>query len=161
MLRNPQPGPQSPAYSHTQAAPLCLIVYGPSIALLVAAWQVRSQPVAATVLIGSGSLMAALGLAFHHLTVRDEGDRLAIRFGPLPLFRTSIRYADIQEVEVGRTLILEGWGIHWSPRGGWVWNLWGRDCVVIRQRKGVLRVGTDDAVNLARFLEGKVAQGDA
>ena len=159
MLRNHQPGPQPPAYSHTQAAPLCLIVYGSSIALFVAAWQVRSQPVAATVLVGVGLLTAALGLAFHHLTVRDEGDRLAIRFGPLPLFRTSIRYADIQEVEVGRTLILEGWGIHLSPRGGWVWNLWGRDCVVIHRRKGFLRLGTDDALNLFRFLEGKITQG--
>ena len=93
--------------------------------------------------------------------MRDEGDRLAIRFGPLPLFRTSIRYADIQEVEVGRTLILEGWGIHGSPRGGSVWNLWGRDCVVIHRRKGVLRVGTDDAWNLVRFLKGKIAHDEA
>src|SRR4051794_24672247 len=152
---------ETSAYSHTQAAPLCLIVYGTSIALFIAAWEVRSQPVVASVLFGSGVLTAALGLAFHHLTVRDEGDRLAIRFGPLPLFRTSIRYADIREVEVGRTLILDGWGIHKSLRGGWVWNLWGRDCVVIHRRKGVLRVGTDDVLNLTRFLDGRIAHGEA
>jgi len=41
-----------------------------------------------------------------------------------------------------------------------MWNLWGRDCVVLHLKKGVLRVGTDDAENLARFLEGKItAQG--
>jgi hypothetical protein len=50
---------------------------------------------------------------------------LVIRFGPIPLFRRTVRYADIQKVEVGRTLILDGWGIHFSIRGGWVWNLWG------------------------------------
>lgn len=44
-----------------------------------------------------------------------------------------------------------------SIRGGWVWNLWGRDCVVVHLKNGgVLRIGTDDAENLARFLEGKV-----
>jgi hypothetical protein len=37
---------------------------------------------------------------------------------------------DIGSVEIGRTLHLDGWGIHMSVRGGWVWNLWGRDCVV-------------------------------
>ena len=72
----------------------------------------REQPVVLAVMIGAGLLVALVGLAFHHLTVEDEGDRLAIRFGPLPLLETSIRYADIQRVEVGRTMILDGWGIH-------------------------------------------------
>jgi hypothetical protein len=43
-----------------------------------------------------------------------------------------------------------------SIRGGWVWNLWGRDCVVVQLKKGTLRIGTDDAANLAVFLQGKV-----
>jgi polygalacturonase len=43
-----------------------------------------------------------------------------------------------------------------SIRGGWVWNLWGRDCVVVQLNKGTLRIGTDDAANLAVFLQGKV-----
>jgi hypothetical protein len=100
-----------------------------------------------------------LATAFHHLTVEDRGEAMAIRFGPLPLFRKAVRYADIAGVEVGRTLILDGWGIHYSVRGGWVWNLWGRDCIVVRLKDGrVLRVGTDDAESLARFLDEKVGQ---
>ena len=122
----------------------------------VVAWLAREQPVVVAVMIGPGLLLALLGLAFHHLTVEDEGDRLAIRFGPLPFLETSIRYADIQRVEVGRTMILDGWGIHRSPRHGWVWNLWDRDCVVIHRQRGVLRVGSDDAENLAGFLKGKM-----
>jgi len=43
-----------------------------------------------------------------------------------------------------------------SLRGGWVWNLWGRDCVVLQLRKGILGVGTDDAENLADFLNQKI-----
>jgi hypothetical protein len=148
----------APTYSHTQEAPLGLILFGSAALFFGFAWLVRDQPVVVAEMIGAGLLTALVGLAFHHLTVEDEGDRLAIRFGPLPLLRTSIRYTDIQKVEIGRTLLLDGWGIHWSLRGGWVWNLWGRDCVVVHKRKGKLRIGTDDAAGLSRFLEDRMAQ---
>ena len=60
-------------------------------------------------------------------------------------------------MDFGRTLILDGWGVHYSIRGGWVWNLWGRVCVVVHLKdNSVLRVGTDDAENLAEFLRSKV-----
>jgi hypothetical protein len=55
--------------------------------------------------------------------------------------------------------VLDCCGIHWSLWGGWVWSLWGWDCVVIRRRRGTLRVGTDDADNLASFLRSKVQRG--
>lgn len=146
-----------PEYSHTQTAPLCLILYGSALACFGLAWLVGDTPgiyVAAAV----GLVIALLGPAFHHLTIEDLGDRLAIRFGPIPLFRRTVRYAEIEKAEVGRTLVIDGWGIHCSIRGGWVWNLWGRGCVVVHLKKGVLRIGTDDGENLARFLEGKIGQ---
>lgn len=146
-----------PGYSHTQKAPLYLLLYGTAIALFVGSFFAHDQFLIA-VFLGGGVLMLFLAMAFDHLTVMDQGDRLAIRFGPLPLFRRKVRYTDIVKVEIGRTLILEGWGIHYSIRGGWVWNLWGRDCVVVHFNKGVLRIGTDDGENLARFLEGKIGQ---
>jgi hypothetical protein len=145
-------------YSHTQKAPLCLILYGSALACVALAWLVGETP-GIFIAGGVGLLVALLAPAFHHLSVVDQGDVLAIRFGPVPLFRRIVRYADIESVEVGRTLLLDGWGIHYSIRGGWVWNLWGRDCVVVHLKNGgVLRIGTDDAENLARFLEGKIAQ---
>lgn len=71
----------------------------------------------------------------------------------------SVEYADIEKVEIGRTMILDGWGIHYSIRGGWVWNLWGRDCVVVHFTNGsLLRIGTDDAGGLVRFLKEKLGQ---
>lgn len=145
-----------PEYSHTQKAPLSLILYASALACFSLAWKIGDT--LGIYIAGSvGLLIALLAPVFHHLTVEDEGDLLAIRFGPVPLFRRTVRYADIESVEVGRTLILEGWGIHWSIRGGWVWNLWGRDCVVVRFNEGgVLRIGTDDAWNLAEFLQGKI-----
>jgi hypothetical protein len=101
--------------------------------------------------------MFVLAASIHHLTVIDQGEVLAIRFGPMPLFRRTVNYADIGKVEVGRTLILDGWGIHYSIRGGWVWNLWGRTCVVVHSKSGgTLRIGTDDAENLVEVLRRKV-----
>ena len=146
----------SPSYSHAQESPLYLILFGSSIPFFVAHWLAREQPVVVAVMIGPGLLLALLGLAFHHLTVEERAIDWRSALDRSPSLETSIRYADIQRVEVGRTMILDGWGIHRSPRHGWVWNLWGRDCVVIHRQRGVLRVGSDDAENLAGFLKGKM-----
>ena len=143
-------------YSHTQKAPLCLILYGSALACFALVFIIGEIP---GIYIGGGVglLIAMLGPCFHHLTVEDHGDVLAIRFGPVPLFRRTVSYADIEKVEIGRTLLLDGWGIHLSIRGGWVWNLWGRACVVVHFKNGgTLRIGTDDAENLVGFLRGKV-----
>jgi len=144
-------------YSHTQSAPLCLFVYGGAIWIFVGAVMCRNEAQWLSILLAvTGVLMTVLAACFHHLTVTDVGDRLGISFGPVPLFHRSVRYEDIEIVEVGRTLIIESWGIHGSIRGGWVWNLWGRDCVVVRMTKGTLRIGTDDAENLAEFLKRRI-----
>jgi hypothetical protein len=145
----------APGYSHTQKAPLWLTLCGASLYCFVIARVVRDTP-GIYIAGGVGLLVALLAPAFQCLTVEDQGEVLAIRFGPIPLFHRTVRYADIEKVEVGRTTILDGWGIHWSIRGGWVWNLWGRDCVVVQLKKGVLWIGTDAAANLAEFLEGKI-----
>jgi hypothetical protein len=146
---------QAASYSHTQTSPLCLVLYGSSLACLAAAYLIGRTPTN-FVVAGAGLLIGALAPTLHTLTVEDRGDRLAIRFGPVPMFHRTVRYVDIVHVEIGRTLLIDGWGIHYSIRGGWVWNLWGRDCVVLRLRTGaMLRIGTDEAIELARFLENR------
>jgi hypothetical protein len=142
-------------YRHTQRAPLCWILYGLALLFFVIAWREQAVPAIRYVFPVVGLLVIVLAASFHHLTVIDEGDRLAVQFGPLPLFRTSVHYDDIVASETGKTTWLDGWGIHKSFRGGWVWNLWGWDCVVLTLRKGTLRIGTDDADSLAKFLAGK------
>lgn len=147
-------------YYHTQRGPLCLFIYAAAGLLYLAAWFTRNEPPRPYLCLyffGIGLLLNVVATGFHHLTVADEIDRLRIRFGPLPLFQRSVLYEDILSVEVGRTTILDGWGIHLSFRGGWVWNLWGRDCVVLKLRKGTLRVGTDDAENLAAFVKSRIS----
>ena len=143
-------------YWHRQWAPFCWILYVLAAGIFGIAWILRLDPLASVILSGVGVLMLLLAASFHHLTVSDEGDRLTVAFGPIPLFRRTVRYEDIREVEIGRTMILDGWGIHLSFRGGWVWNIWGRDCVVLRLRRGIIRIGTDDAENLARFVQDRL-----
>lgn len=144
-------------YQHTQRAPLCLLVYGMAVMFLVLSWVLRNEPGIQWIFPPVGLLMLILAGSFHHLTVEDEPDRLSIRFGPIPLFRRTVKYQDIVSVEAGRTTILDGWGIHMSFRGGWVWNLWGRDCVVLQLRNGTLRIGTDDVDKLSEFLNRRLS----
>ena len=149
----------TPGYSHTQMAPLCLLIYALAVVFFAVGYFVQDAPPIQWLFPPIGLLMLVLAASIHHLTVEDQGDVLAIRFGPVPLLRRTVQYADIGSVEIGRTLLLDGWGIHLSVRGGWVWNLWGRTCVVVHFKNGgTLRIGTDDAENLSRFLEVKISR---
>ena len=42
-------------------------------------------------------------------------------------------------------------------KGGWVWSIWRRDCVVLQLRMGMLRVGTDDAERLVEYIKFRLA----
>jgi len=146
-------------YWHRQTSPLCMLLYALAALFLWLAYSLRHEPVVSVVMPLAGIVNLVLATSFHHLTVSDEGEALAIRFGPLPLFRTAIRYDDIRRVELGRTTLLDGLGIHVSLRGGWVWNLWGRDCVVLHLRNGsVFRIGSDDCENLAAFIKTRIEE---
>ena len=146
-------------YRHTQTGPWFLVLYVFGILMLGLGWFLPSEPVVLAILPVTGAIVLFLAISFQSLTVADEGDRLAIRFGPLLLVEKRIRYADMRAVEPGRTTLLDGWGIHLSLRGGWVWNIWGWDCVVIHH-DGKTWLGTDDAENLVRFLKTKLPVPD-
>ena len=107
-------------------------------------------------LLGLAVLFLLLALSFQHLRVFDAVDHLAVRFGPLPLLGTRIRYDEITSVERGRTSLLDGWGIHWVPGRGWTYNIRGWDCVVVQLGKKTIRIGTDDVENLLAFLQAKL-----
>jgi hypothetical protein len=148
---------QSGRYHHKQKGPWGLLCYAFAIGFLVAAMYLPVLALQITFL-ATGLFMLLLGASLGYLTIEDQGGQLAIHFGPFPLFRKRIRYDDIAEVERGQTTFLDGWGIHWSPWGGWVWNVWGYDCVIMRLKSGKFRVGTDDAEGLAEFLKGRITE---
>jgi len=105
---------------------------------------------------GFALLFVLLALSFATLTVRDCGARLALRFGPLPLFRRSVPYASVRGVRVARSDLVDGWGIHWLPGRGWIWNIHGRDCVGLDLEGGRLRIGTSDPEGLAALVAARI-----
>jgi hypothetical protein len=144
------------AYRHTQWGPWSILLYAFFIVCCIVGVLSRHEPVVLIIMPAVGLVMIVLAPCFHYLTVADEGDHLQIRFGPLPLFQKRILYEDIRHIEIGRTTILDSWGIHGSLRGGMVWNIWGRDCVTVHHR-GITHIGTDDAETLAALLKTKMS----
>jgi hypothetical protein len=102
-------------------------------------------------------IMFLVASMFVWMTVRDEGESLAVRYGPLPVFRARFRYRDISDVQAGRSTLLDGWGIHYVPFRGWTYNLWGLDCVKMRVNGTIVRIGSDDVAKLVEFLQAKIA----
>lgn len=142
-------------YEHTQPGPVCMILYGAAVGTIALGLFVR-EPAALVICAAAAAVLTLVAASFQQLTVRDEGDWLLVAFGPLPVFRRKVRYEDIVCVDVGRTRLVDGWGIHKSSQGGWVWNIWGFDCVTLTLKKSRLQIGTDDPHNLAEFLTSRI-----
>ena len=142
-------------YEHTQRSPLHLILLAAAGMVAVFALMIP-EPGARFVLLMVAALVGMLSACFGQLTVRDDPPRLLVRYGPLPVFFWRFRWSDIESAEVGRTSWIDGWGIHWVPGRGTTFNLWGFDCVVLRVRGQVVRIGTDDAENLAEFIRSRI-----
>ena len=143
-------------YSKTQKGPIQYLLYGVVAVLLPLAWLNRGEPAVVLVLAGVAVAMILAGLAFGTMTVRDEGDRLAIRYGPLPIFRRQIPYAAITAVEPGRTSVIDGWGIHYIPFRGMTYNLWGFGCAKLTLGRRVIRIGSEDIDNLVSFIRSRI-----
>ncbi len=89
-------------------------------------------------------------------TLESNIEWLAIRYGPLPLFWRRLLYASITAAEAARSDWLDGGGIHYMPGRGWIYNLWGRDCVKLHLVDKKVRIGTNDVEGLLRFVKTKV-----
>jgi hypothetical protein len=144
------------AYEHTQRGLWHLLLFAVAAGCLIGGWLLRQDPPAHYIFLGIALLMILIGLSFMQLTIRDEEDALAARFGPLPFFFTRIPYDRIERVTADRTWLLEGWGIHYLPRRGTTYNIWGFQCVRIDLDSRTIRLGTDDADNLIAFLTQRV-----
>jgi len=144
-------------YQHTQHGPMHHIISASAMLLFFISWVVPDQAPAVVpiLLIVFGCLAVVFALSFRTLTVADDGDRLALRYGPLPLFRKSIVYSDITSVEAGKSSLIDGWGIHYVPSRGWTYNLWGYDCATVHLGEKIIRIGSDDLENLVAFLKQK------
>lgn len=144
------------SYDHTQKAPLYWILLGGAIFGGVITYSVSGQLPAFWIALGVTVVIGVIAACFVDLTVRDEDGCLSVRFGPIPVFGTKIRYSDIRAVEAARSSVVDGWGVHWIPGRGWTYNIWGFGCVKITLGNKVVRIGTDDIDGLLKFLKTKV-----
>lgn len=138
-------------YEHTQKGPLWLVL---AIAFtgLVGLSAVADDGGLRIAVLCLGVLFLLIGAACARLTVRETEHHLDVRFGPLPLAGTKVRYDAVRSFVRARSRVIDGWGMHWLPGRGWTFNLWGFDCVELTTDRGVVRIGTDDADGLLRHL---------
>ncbi len=115
-------------------------------------------------LLTGAILLLAAGL-IGYLDVWDAGDRLCVRFGPLPLAGTSVPYENIESVEPAYSSLLYGYGVHGLPGLFIVFNIWGLGAVRLRLKKHTpvwraktVIVGTDEPGRLLDFLREKIGQ---
>lgn len=145
-------------YEHTQTGPWKYLGYFFAAAMIPAVWAASDEPLAVLTLGGAMLLLILLCEGFSRLTIRDDGDRLGVYYGPPPVWRTQVLYRDIESVEPDRSTFLDGWGVHWIPGRGTTYNVWGYDCVKLKVGRRTIRLGTDDVASLAAFLTAKRAE---
>lgn len=104
----------------------------------------------------AGLVLLVLSAAFAHLRIRDEGDRLLIGFGPLPIFQRHIDYARITGVEIVKAPVWLGWGVRYWPGKGWAWILSGRALVRLKMGERVFHVGSPEPEELVAMVEERI-----
>jgi hypothetical protein len=157
-------------YVHRQSGSihLAFLVTGCGLVALAAVlWALGRLPTGGALGLGAAGAAFLLAAALMgYLEVRGLEDRLLIRFGPLPLLRTSVRYGDMAEVKVRRVIPLLHLGVQGLPGLFLAFNIGQRRAVQIElsRRRGLWRarrviVGTDEPRRLAGFLRQKMGRG--
>lgn len=148
-------------YDHIQQGKLHYLLWAIAAVLLVPILVFPREPRAFIIPLLTAVVLVLAGSMFTWLRIHDEGEHLAAHFGPLPVFRKRIPYKEITGVEPSRSGLIDGWGIHYTPGRGWIYNVWGRDCVKIFLGRKVVRLGTDDPEGLAEFLRSRMISSDS
>ena len=144
---------RSIVYEHVQRGPLGILLITLACAQSLVALLVDLDDGTRFLLALVAIAFSVIGLSFYSLTILISRAELQIRFGPLPTFTKSIALSDIQNIVVGRSQLIDGFGIHYRPGQGWIWNLWGFDSLLLTMKNGKrLRVGSDDVRRLAETL---------
>lgn len=153
-----------PIYEHTQKGPwyLLLLAVAASQITTLLTGVVNGTPWAFWMLVAVSILMILLACSFRSLTVRVTASDIQVKFGPLPLMGKRVHLQDVQAVQATRSSIVDGWGVHWNPGQGWIYNLWGFDCIALQLGKTRLRIGTDEPQELMQAIQqGLVAAQDS
>ena len=148
-----------PTYQHTQRGPwsfVLLAVVASNLTLAVRLWG--NEPAWASLLLLSVALlMTFMTFCFQSLTTTVSETSLRVHFGPIPLLEKKVLLEDIVSVRPEKSSLLDGWGVHWTPGKGWIYNMWGFDCLAINLGTRHFRVGTNDPDQLCEALERAIS----
>jgi hypothetical protein len=143
-----------PLYEHTQIGwtMLILICLMP-LPYFLTHLSARPVPWQVDTIVRVAALAGAVALILMcTLTIRVSRAELYWHFGP-GLIRFRIALAEIDSVKQEKLCYSAGIGIHRSRRG-WLYNVQGREVVVITRTSGrCVRLGTDDARRLIAVIE--------
>jgi len=143
-----------PAYEHRQRSPRVLALFSVTgLGALTALWTFSGQLAAGPrlTLAASALVMFVAAIVFSSLTIRVGEDRLAWHFGR-GVAAKSIPLAAIARAEPTTTGLLEGWGMHLTTRG-WLYNVAGRQAVLITLRDGRrFLLGSDETEALTQAI---------
>jgi hypothetical protein len=140
-------------YEHTQ--PATVIVGALFLALAVCLVVARMVPDTRTIVLPVAALLAVCIWLFSSLTIAIGDRSLRWHFGS-GWIRREVPLADIAAIDIIRTRLIHGWGIHWTRRG-WLYNASGFDAVAVRLRGGKqFTLGTDEPVRLVAALRESV-----
>jgi hypothetical protein len=146
------------AYDHTQKGVLHWLVAATGLVCGIAAAGATSAAEHGWLLLLPTAVLLSLAPCFAHLRVRGTDTALKIAFGPISVFRKSVRYDEIEAADIARSTLVDGWGIHRTPGRGWIWNVHGFRCVELQLSDARrLRIGTDDPEGLKTFLRSRIA----
>ena len=148
-------------YKHTQvgftiiisvvAAIIVFLVMLAAGRLTVPIWIV------ATVVLVAPLLLALFGT----LTVSIDGEKLLAKFG-VGFVRKSIPLSRIESFQAIRMRWVHGFGIHWIPFHGWLYNVSGLKAVKIAAKNGRrTHIGTDEPEAPCKALEKAVPKEPA
>lgn len=149
-------------YRHTQRSPALLVLplFAAAVPLAILVFgPVASAPAGMKiVLVVTALVLVATSAAFSSLTIAVADGRLSWHFGP-GVVRKSVPVAEVVAAERTRTRLWEGWGIHFTTRG-WLYNVAGRDAVLITRRDGSrFMLGSDEPEALVQAIRGAVGSG--
>ncbi len=145
------------AFSLTQWGKWYFLIPLPALIMAIVEMVAPGPPVPWWSSLPATGIIALAILSFSSLTIRDDGDALQVRFGPIPIFSRRIPYRDILSVEPAATRFVDGWGVHYNPRKGIIMNVWGYRCVRIVTKRRVYWIGTDDPEEVSQWVEYKIA----
>lgn len=148
-----------PTYQHTQRGPwsfVLLAVVASNLTLAVCLWG--NEPAwASWLFLSVALLMTFMTFCFQSLTTTVSETSLRVHFGPIPLLEKKVLLEEIVSVRPEKSSLLDGWGVHWTPGKGWIYNMWGFDCLAINLGTRHFRVGTNDPDQLCEVLERAIS----